>query len=278
MAITLLQGLNNQILPSLEPGSFTLIYMDPPFFTGRQFKDRSGEVQFVDNQWTSLEHFVASITHVLTLCRPLLTHQGNLVLHLDSRTSHYLKVAGDGIFGYSNFRSEIIWRYRRWPTKTPNFQRIHDTLLRWSFGPEPCFNQLYEVMSSKTLKQWGQDRQVASTTLTGNRISKRSGALSPGCPMGDCWHDIGIIAPMAHERTGYPTQKPLALLDRLIMSLTNPGDLVLDPYCGSGTTLVAAEQAGRSGVGIDLNPRALEIGSRRLGHTYQETYLGPDDE
>jgi site-specific DNA-methyltransferase (adenine-specific) len=172
----------------------------------------------------------------------------------------------DELFGAECFASEIVWRYRRWPAKTPNFQRVHDVLLRYvRFAEVPArFSQLYEPLAPSTLATWGTGRQRAVVDAAGRRRrSITTPERSPGTPLGDVW-DIGIIAPIAKERTGYPTQKPEALLERLISACTLPGDSILDPYLGSGTTLAVAQRLGRCGLGIDSNPRSLELTRQRL--------------
>jgi 2-polyprenyl-3-methyl-5-hydroxy-6-metoxy-1,4-benzoquinol methylase len=184
-----------------------------------------------------------------------------------------MKVALDGVCGRECFASEIIWRYRRWPSKTRNFQRVHDVLLRYvKPGDEPTWTQLYEPLSPKTIETWGMAKQRAVWLPGENKAEKAtsrrksSSAMeeqSPGVPMGDVW-EIGIIAPSSNERTGYPTQKPEALLERLVVSLTNPGDWVLDPTCGSGTTLAVCAVHGRHAVGIDSSAVAIRTAEKRL--------------
>nr|PZN17910.1 MAG: hypothetical protein DIU78_23705 [Pseudomonadota bacterium] len=188
------------------------------------------------------------------------------MLHVDPKTSHYAKVLCDEIFGSRCFASEIIWRYRRWPAKTNNFQRVHDVLLRYVREPDRPhrFRQLYEPLAESTRATWGSGRQRAVIDANGRRRrSSTTAEPSPGTPLGDVW-DISIVAPVARERTGYPTQKPEALLERLVEACTYPGDLVLDPYCGSGTTLAVCARLGRDAIGIDRSPLALEITRERL--------------
>jgi site-specific DNA-methyltransferase (adenine-specific) len=185
---------------------------------------------------------------------------------VDPKTSHYVKVLCDELFGDGAFASEIVWRYRRWPSKTSNFQRVHDVLLRYVKDPSarPRFVQLFEPLAATTLATWGKGKQRAVIADDGRRArSMATEECSPGAPLGDVW-EIGIIAPVSHERTGYPTQKPEALLERLIASCTRPGDLVLDPYAGSATTLVVAARLGRRAIGIDDSPVAIEVGHERL--------------
>jgi site-specific DNA-methyltransferase (adenine-specific) len=170
------------------------------------------------------------------------------------------------VFGPRCFASEIIWRYRRWPSKTKNFQRVHDVLLRYvkDHRVEPRFSQLYEPLAASTVATWGVQRQRAVVGASGVRThSSRTAHESPGAPLGDVW-EIGIIGPVARERTGYPTQKPEALLQRLIEACSAPHDLVLDPYAGSGTALVVGTRLGRRTLGIDQSPEALDVIRQRL--------------
>jgi len=275
----LLAGDNLSTLQLLEkqPTRFALAYLDPPFLTGREHalvertRGKKGELvrtltPAFDDRWESLDEYLASLRPRIAAARDLLMPDGCLVLHVDPKTSHYLKVACDQIFGRDCFASEIIWRYRRWPAKTPNFQRVHDVLLRYVKNPRvaPRFQQLYEPLAPSTLATWGTKKQRAVTDATGRRTrSSTTAEATPGAPMGDVW-EIGIVAPVAKERTGYPTQKPEALMSRLIESCSLPGDWVLDAYAGSGTTATVARKLGRAAVSIDESARALEVARRRL--------------
>jgi DNA modification methylase len=176
-----------------------------------------------------------------------------------------VKVMCDEIFGDDCFASEIVWRYRRWPSRTPNFQRVHDVLLRYRKSAEgqPRYNAMYEPLAASTLATWGTKKQRAVIKDGRRTRSSKTEDTTPGVPMGDVW-DIGVIAPVARERTGYPSQKPEALLERLISALSSPGELVLDPYAGSGTTLAVAEKLGRRFIGIDESAVAIETAMSRL--------------
>jgi len=258
--------------------AFTLVYLDPPFLTGRKHvhvarhRDReSGNIVRLlktgfDDRWQGLDHYLTELGDRLSLARSLLSREGCLVVHVDPKTSHYAKVLCDEIFGPECFASEIVWRYRRWPSKTKNFQRVHDVLLRYVRDPDgpPRFRQLYEPLAESTRVTWGDRKQRAVVGPDGRRLRSSSTAeATPGVPLGDVW-EIGIVAPVARERTGYPTQKPEALLQRLIESCTDPGDLVLDPYAGSGTTLSVAARLGRRAIGVDSNRDALRVAKKRL--------------
>ncbi|MET0792724.1 MAG: site-specific DNA-methyltransferase [Polyangiaceae bacterium] len=275
----LISGDNLRALQALSerPQRFTLAYLDPPFLTGREHAEvgrrRNAQGDIVrtltpafDDRWDSLEAYLTALGDRLCAARELLTDDGCLILHVDPKTSHYAKVLCDEIFGMRAFASEIVWRYRRWPAKTKNFQRVHDVLLRYVKNPDaaPRFRQLYEPLAASTLATWGDKKQRAVLDAGGRRrCSSTTPEKTAGAPMGDVW-EISIVAPVAKERTGYPTQKPEALLQRLIEACTDPGDAVLDPYLGSGTTLSVAARLGRAGTGIDANPRALHIARQRL--------------
>ena len=278
--VRLVQGDNLTALVALLPElreKATLAYLDPPFFTGRvhekitRQRDRTGKIlrdrsPAFDDRWSDLSTYLASLRDRLALVRECLAPHGSVVVHVDPRTSHYVKVLCDEVFGVAAYASEIVWRYRRWPSKTPNFQRVHDVLLRYVRDPgqKPRFVQLFEPLAPSTQSTWGSGKQRAVVGTDGRRErSSTTSVPSPGAPLGDVW-EIGIIAPVSKERTGYPTQKPEALLERVVQSCTMAGDLVLDPYAGSATTLAVAARLGRRAVGIDESPVAIRVGQARL--------------
>ncbi len=275
----LIEGDNLEALRALgmeRPGTVTLAYLDPPFFTGRQHhrvsrkRTEAGierqELVAFDDRWESMTHYLDALRQRIELIRVLLADHGSIVVHVDPKTSHYIKVICDEIFGMDSFASEVIWRYRRWPSKTKNFQRVHDVMLRYVKDPghPPRFNQLYEPLSPSTQKTWGDRKQRAIVGEQGRRLrSSSTEELSRGVPLGDVW-EIPIVAPVARERTGYPTQKPEALLRRWIEACSDPGDTLLDPYMGSGTTLKVGAELGRSVIGIDAGTQAMTISKARL--------------
>lgn len=251
----------------------TLAYVDPPFFTGREHAlnshaargEESPAIAF-DDRWPDLATWLEHLRDRAAIVRELLARDGSLVVHVDPKTSGYVRVLLDGVFGLAAFQSEIVWRYRRWPARTPNFQRVHDVLLRWVRDPreKPRFSQQYEPLAESTKKAWGAGKQRAIVGADGRRTrSSTTAERSPGVPLGDVW-DLSILAPSGKERTGYPTQKPEALLTRLITSLTQVDDLVLDPTMGSGTTLVACARLSRRAIGIDRSEVAIAIARERL--------------
>jgi len=269
----LLQGDNLAGLRSLPRETATLVYMDPPFLTNRVHEAiergpglcRIARPAF-DDRWEDPAAYLEALAPRMSAAREVLAAHGSLVVHVDPKTSHYVKVLGDEIFGPAAFASEIVWRYRRWPAKTPNFQRVHDVLIRFRKDPRarPRWNQLYEPLAASTLATWGTNKQRAQVGADGRRVrSTSTSEKTRGVPMGDVW-EIGVIAPIARERTGYPSQKPEALLERLVRALSDEGDLVVDPYAGSGTTLAVAARLGRRFVGIDASDVAIEVARRRL--------------
>lgn len=242
-----------EVLPVLPEAA--MVYADPPFLTGQRRVGKAGSFDDRGN----LESYLAHHVPRLLAAWERLDARGSMVVHLDWHVAPWVRVNLDELLGIRHFASEIIWRYRRWPTKTPNFQRVHDVLLRYVKTPGSSrWNQLFEPLSASTVETWGDRRQQRE-----GRRSVSTDEPSMGCPMGDVW-ELPIVAPVARERTGYPTQKPERLLERLLLALTDPGDLVIDPYCGSGTTCAVAARLGRSAIGIDRNPEATAVARKRL--------------
>jgi DNA modification methylase len=246
------------VASSLTPGIFRLIYLDPPFLTGRE-QIGSKEGLAYDDRWAgNLDSYLPWLQKRLQAIFPLLCSDGSLVLHLDWRTTHHARVLLDDLFGREGFINEIIWHYTGGGRSKRRFSCKHDTLLWYSRGQKPVFNIDAVRQPYKPTSGYARSGIVAA--------SGRKYLPDPrGTPVDDVW-DIPIINPMALERTGYPTQKPLALLQRLISALTNPGDLVGDLCCGSGTTLVSAQQLGRNWLGCDISEAATECARQRLQH------------
>jgi site-specific DNA-methyltransferase (adenine-specific) len=227
--------------------------------------------------------------------RRVLKRTGSLYLHCDPTASHYLKVLLDSVFGPACFKNEIVWRYRRWPAKARRFQRMHDVLLFYAADPgnRQTFNVLYgyERLADSTLKTFGTKKQKADFTSGHRKPSVEDGDTegpplsdywdideleTTGVPLSDSW-EVGIIAPIGKERTGYDTQKPEKLLERVIRSSSNEGDVVLDPFCGCGTAIAVAEDWKRKWIGIDVNPLAINIIRARLANVAFEVKGEPVD-
>jgi site-specific DNA-methyltransferase (adenine-specific) len=227
--------------------------------------------------------------------RRVLKPTGSLYLHCDPTASHYLKVLLDSIFGPACFRNEVIWRYRRWPARARRFQRMHDVLLFYtaSAANTHAFNVLYgyETLAESTLKTFGTKKQKADFA-SGHRkpsVEEVDSAGPPltdfwdpealgakGVPLSDAW-EVGIIAPISKERTGYETQKPERLLERVILSSSNEGDVVLDPFCGCGTTIKVAERFKRKWIGIDVTHLAINLIRNELSGAQFEVKGEPVD-
>ena len=214
------------------------------------------------NETPMMAYLVMMTIRIVEMYR-ILKPTGSLYLHCDPTASHYLKIVLDAVFGPQNFRNEVVWSYRRWPAKQSNFQRMHDVILRYAKGTSVTWNQLYESKpAASTLKRFGNKEIKSAYAPDGTRIpSQTINKESKGVPLRDVW-EISIIAPSANERTGYPTQKPIELYKRIVAASSNEGDLVLDPFCGCGTTLMAAESLNRHWIGIDVT--YLATGAVRL--------------
>jgi len=195
--------------------------------------------------------------------RKALKPEGSIYLHCDPTASHYLKQLMDAVFGPENFVNEIIWHYRKWPSGKYTFQRNHDVILFYSRSQtrERVFNQLYMERAASTLKRFGKSRIISGHDEEGRRIpSETSEEESEGVRQDDVW-DIGRVPPIKQL---FPTEKPGALLDRIISASSNKGDLVLDPFCGCGTAIESAEKLSRRWIGIDITHLAVALIKHRL--------------
>jgi site-specific DNA-methyltransferase (adenine-specific)/adenine-specific DNA-methyltransferase len=256
----LILGDNLKVLKSLadDPnvrGKVNLIYIDPPFATKRDFmKD---EVKaYADKVVGSA--FIEFTRKRIILLKELLAPDGTILVHLDQKKGHYIKLVLDEIFGESNFLNEIVWHYTGGGRSTNYFSRKHDSL----FWYRKSNTQTFNIDAIRT-----PYKETSGYAKGG--IKAASGKVymphPDGTPADDVW-DIPIINPLSHERLGYPTQKPEALLERIIAGMTNPGDLVLDAFAGSGTTLAVAEKLNRKWIGIDCGKLSIyTIQSRMLG-------------
>ena len=216
----------------------------------------------------------------------ILKDTGSIYLHCDPTMSHSLKLVMDSIFGLDNFRNEIIWHYGKMSNSSRNFPKNHDVILRYTKTDDFVFNPQKEVESEyrTRLRRFLLGNQVRygsvkhkTDKLIHGRIRKIQKNLGRALEDSDILFDFdkefknqsdviyaSIVKGNSKERTGYPTQKPLALLKRIIKASTNPGDVVLDPFCGSGTTLLAAHEYNRLWIGIDISEKALELAHMRF--------------
>ena len=274
---------NIEVLRGINTGCIDLIYLDPPFnkkkvFTaplgssaeGAAFSDIFKAKDIKDEWVKSIEYenpeLHACLAGVKTFsnqynycylvymairiieCHRILKDRGSLYLHCDPTMSHYLKIVMDCVFGEKQFRNEIVWCYKFGGSSRKQFARKHDVILYYSKLDNWVFNEQL-MREFETDSNWGQ---------------RKDGKL-----LTDWWY-IPTLNTMAKERTGYPTQKPLALLERIITASSNKGDMVLDPFCGCATTCVAAEKLGRQWLGVDVSHRAYELVNQRLEVLYAE--------
>ena len=290
---------NLDVLRGLNSETVDLIYLDPPFNSNRDyaapvgsqaagaaFKD-TWHLSDLDVAWAGLiaeeqpaiaylldaagrthskgmQSYLTMMAVRLLELRRVLAPTGTIYLHCDPTADAYLRALMDAVFGPANFRNEIVWSYRRWPSKHPNFQRMHDVILRYSRGADVVWNQLFEPVSESFRRRFKGKANRLDPGATKKRAAEHD---TPGLPMRDVW-DISILAGASKERVGYPTQKPLALLERIVAASSNDGDMILDPFAGCATAAVAAEKLGRQWIGIDLSPKAVELVGVRLRDLY----------
>lgn len=266
----LIFGDNLHVMRMLPSNSVDLIYIDPPFFSGRNYNvvfGDSNEVRSFTDIWEGgMPGYLTWLNARLLEMKRVLKPAGNIFIHCDWHASHYIKVEMDKIFGYDDFRNEIIWRYRRWPAKQKNLQRMHDVILWYTKDSkgEHKFKVFFEPLSPTTLKADKGLKIINVFDEQGNRIrGVKSGEKSPGAPMADVW-EISLMAPTAKERIGYPTQKPEELMKRIIETASDPGDVVADFFCGGGTTSIVAQKLGRRWIASDISRIAVSVTRDRL--------------
>ena len=273
---------NLDVLRGIDSSTVDLIYLDPPFnkkksfvspigssAEGTEFKDYLREedvkeewLRLIEDHQPILHNYLQSISQVgdksnkhylcymavrLLEMHRILKDTGSIYLHCDPTMSHYLKLLLDCVFGEKNFRNEIVWCYGLGGSSKKTFSTKHDTVLFYTKSSTYTFHKPQVPATSNLLK--------------GNM---------KGMP--DVW-SVPTINNMAKERTGYPTQKPLALLERIIQASSNEGDFVLDPFCGCATTCIAAEKLGRKWVGIDISKKTFDLVQIRLNQEVQWGHL-----
>ena len=256
-----------EVISNFESGSFDLIYIDPPFntgkvqsrkrlktvrdeagdrtgFQGKRYRTRVvGESSFDDN----FDDFTGFMEPRLREAWRILSPRGSFFLHIDCRESHYCKVMLDRIFGRASFMNEIVWAYDYGARSKKRWSAKHDNILWFAKNPDEYTYRYGDI-----------DRiPYMAPGLVGPEKAAR------GKTPTDVWWQT-IVSPNGKEKTGYPTQKPLAILNRIVRVHSNPGDRVLDFFAGSGTTGEAAFRAGRDAILVDSNPEAIRVMARRL--------------
>ena len=253
------------------PDSFVdMIYLDPPFYTQKTHtgKSKDNKEYSFDDKWESINAYKDYIAERLYECKRVLKSTGSIFIHCDKSASHYLRIALDEVFGFENFQSEIIWTYKRWSNSKKGLLNGHQSIYFYSLNDNFKFNTVYTDYSATT--NLDQILQKRSRNENGKAEYKKDDKNQvvidnnkKGVPLSDVW-EIPYLNPKAKERVGYPTQKPILLLEKLIQLVTDEGDVVLDPFCGSGTTLVAAQLLKRKYIGIDISFEAVELSKVRL--------------
>ncbi len=261
------------ILPSFETKSIDLIYLDPPFFTNtiQKLKTRDGSKEFsYSDIWKSHEEYAEFLYKRLKELKRVLKSDGSIFVHCDKNSTHIVKTLLDDIFGLKQFQSEIIWYYKRWSNSKKGLLPSHQTIYFYSKTKNFKFKTIYNDYSETTnidqiLQRRARDKNgktVYAKDENGNIINSD---IKKGVPLNDVW-EIPYLNPKAKERVGYPTQKPILLLERIIEIASNEGDTILDPFCGSGTTLVAGKLNNRKVIGIDKSKEAINLTKSRLAN------------
>ena len=291
---------NLNILKGINNNCIDLIYLDPPFNSGRnygeprksmaelgQFKDKWDEDDENIEWWFAIKekhpqlhlylkdiddyankstqvYLTMMAVRVLEMHR-ILKDTGSLYYHCDQTAGHYIKVMLDVIFGKKNFRNEIVWCYRGAGYPKNDFGRRHDIIFRYSSTENYTFNK-NEVRMPYAKATVARFKHKIGNVRDNKDYGQQKLHEKGRCP--DDWWEIQPIAPSSKERMGYPTQKPLKLLERIIKASSNEGDMILDPFCGCATTCVAAEKLGRQWCGIDIWEGAHEIIGKRLHNDF----------
>ena len=280
----LLQGdaaqLSRRLLSEFA-GQVQCLYIDPPFLTGDVFQHRmrvgeegwrTGRHQIVlpayVDRYPNKEAYLAFMREMLTLAHGLLRETGVFFLHIDYRMHAYLKILCDEIFGEKSLVNEIIWVYQTGGRAVKHFSRKHDILLFYKKGEEYFFDITKTPISRVENRANHMRRHVDEQGRTFRTIRANGKTYTyyddePAYPS-DVWTDVSHLQQNDPQRTGYDTQKPLRLLERILLTTTQPGDLVADICCGSGTTLAAAAKNGRRFLGVDAGAGAVSVSRKRL--------------
>ena len=259
------------VLLEMPPESVDLVYVDPPFFTQKihNLVTRDGAVNYCFSDiWDSDSSYSEFIYQRISRVRDVLRSSGSLFFHCDKSASHIVRLLLDSIFGPQNFRSEIIWYFKRWSNSTRGLLPAHQTIFFYSKTDSFKFNTFYQEYSPATnidqimqkRVRDGRNKAVYARNELGQIVGN---GTKKGVPLSDVW-EIPFLNPKAKERVGFPTQKPVLIMNQIIELVTEPGDVVLDPFCGSGTTLVAAQLLNRSSIGIDISKEAIKLTESRL--------------
>jgi len=294
----LIYGDNLNVLRHMESETIDLIYLDPPYNSKRDYNVTFGSVaqsKAFEDTWKwdvqddihlreladinpnlsslllglgailpkrGLYPYLVNMAVRLVELHRLLKPTGSIYLHVDPTASHYLKLVMDQIFGGGNFRNEIIWCYKTSGRSKGRFSAKHDALLYYVKSDDATFNVLRTPLPLSEHKRFNKEDEGGRYYVDGKGYKYYQHDADP--VLNDWWADLDALNSQAKERLGYPTQKPLALLERIILASSNEGDVVLDPYMGSGTTIEAAAKHGRQWIGIDVTHHAVATTMARL--------------
>jgi DNA modification methylase len=288
----LILGDNLETLKTLEDNSVDLIYLDPPFFSNRNYEviwGDAGEVRSFQDRWAGgIDHYIAWLKERVTEMHRILKPTGSIFLHCDWHANAYIRVdILDKIFGASNFKNEIIWFYHRWTNVSKTFQKMHDSIFWYGKSKDAItFNKNGDSPSQSQLNKFekGWDQNVVY--LQGKKVRQyiiyNRDKFEQNCKSKDPEArlvyretselkvappdvlEYSVINSQADEFIGYPTQKPEALLYKLIFTASNEGDIVLDPFMGGGTTIAIADRLNRQWIGIDQSAMAVKVTELRL--------------
>ena len=260
-------------LKKMPQDSVDLVYLDPPFFTQKTHKlsDKTGlNLYEFSDQWDSYLDYASFLRDRLFELKRVMKDTASIFFHCDNNASHIIRFIMDDVFGGANFRSKIIWTYRRWSNAKKGLLPSYQEIYFYSKTPQFKFNKIFTEYSPATnldqilqrRKRDDRGKAVYAKTESGEIIPNGS---KIGVPLTDVW-ELPFLNPKASERVGYPTQKPILLLEKILLLTTDKLDIVLDPFCGSGTSLVAAKLLDRQFIGIDISHEAIEITNKRLAN------------
>ena len=274
----LILGDNLEILKSLPSESIDLIYLDPPFFSNRNYEviwGDKGEIRSFEDRWAGgIDHYISWLKERVAEIHRLLKPTGSLYLHCDHHANAYIRVyILDKLFGNNNFRNEIVWHYRRWTGKSKRFQQLYDSIFFYIKTEGYIFNIPMTEYTEGSKKRKMQGILNRFKNGKAYKVSNKS-IQKKGVRMGNVWIDIPFIPPSSKERIGYPTQKPEKLIERIIKASSNENDVVLDPFLGGGTTVAVADKLNRQWIGIDQSVQAIKVSEMRL-HKHQNLFSKP---
>lgn len=279
-------GDNLHIMRMLPSKSIDLIYIDPPFFSGKNYNilygDKNELRSFTDIWEGGMPGYLIWLNARLYEMKRLLKDTGSIYVHLDWHASHYAKVELDKIFGYENFLNEIVWNYGNRATPSRSyFPRKHDVIFwyvkninKYIFNPQHQPHKESSLRRADKIDEEGRIYEMKKRRRTDGSVYYGKTYLNPeGAPVPSVW-DIPPISSTALERIGYPTQKPEALLERIIKASSNEGDVIADFFCGGGTTPVVSQNLGRRWIVSDISRIAVALTADRLSRAVEE---GEDD-